>query len=137
MKFKILMTLTLMAAGRAMTIPFIAGAGDGGPGDAPASWLMPLIGDALVGVTALLVAWLLWKRPGLGSWVFAIAWSAVAAFDALAAFVVDTTDPWPEFFMLELFGRSMFFAAVLLHIAIIWLLSSDEIRNHFGISTAT
>lgn len=137
MKFKILMTLTLMAAGRAMTIPFIASAGDGGAGDPPAAWLMPLIGDALVGVTALLVAWLLWKRPGLASWVFAIAWSAVAAFDALAAFVVDTTDPWPEFFMLELFGRSMFFAAVLLHVAIIWLLTSDEIRNRFGISAAT
>ncbi len=98
---------------------------------------MPLIGDALVGVTALLVAWLLWKRPGLAFWVFAIAWSSVAAFDALAAFVVDTTDPWPEFFMLELFGRSMFFAAVLLLIAIIWLLSSDEIRNRFGISPPT
>ena len=126
--------LTVMATGRAMTIPFIARAGDGGPGDPPDAWLMPLLGDAAIGLAAPVVAILLWRRPNPTSWVIAIAWSAIGCFDALAAFVVETTNPWPEFFMLELFGRSMFFAATALHAAIIYLLARPHSRPEFKIA---
>ena len=46
---KILVALVLMASGWAMTLAFIARAGDGGPGDPPDAWLMPLVGDAFIG----------------------------------------------------------------------------------------
>ena len=130
---KIAIVLTVMAAGRAMTIPFIARAGDGGPQDPPEAWLMPLVGDAAIGVTAVLVAMLLWRRPNPTTWAIAIAWSAIGAFDAIAAFIIETTDPWPEFFMLELFGQSMFFAAAALHVAIIYLLTSASGRVEFDV----
>ena len=134
MQYRIVLVLTAMAAGRAMTIPFIGSAGDGGPGDPPAEWLMPLIGDAFVGVAALAVLFLLIKRPTPGTWAIAIAWNAVAAFDAIAAFVVNQTSPWPEFFMLEIFGTSMFFAATALHVAAIWLLTLPAVREQSGVS---
>jgi hypothetical protein len=117
-----------------MTLPFIHRAGDGGAGDPPAAWLMPLVGDAAVGLSALVVAWLLWKRPAPSTWAIAIAWSAVAAFDALAAYLVDIETPWPDFFMLELFGRPMFFAAAGLHVVIIALLARPESRRHLGVA---
>lgn len=129
---KIAIALTVMAMGRAMTIPFIARAGDGGPGDPPEAWLMPLVADAAIGLAAPVVAILLWRRPNPTSWAVAIAWSAIGCFDALAAFIIETTDPWPEFFMLELFGRSMFFAAAALHAAIIYLLARPDSRIEFG-----
>ena len=125
--------LTLISSGRAMTLAFIARAGDGGPGDPPEAWLMPLIGDAAVGLTAPLVAWLLWQRPSPTTWIVAISWSTVAAFDAVAAFIVDVSTPWPEFFMLEVFGRAMFFAAAGLHIVIIVLLMRPATRSHRGV----
>ncbi len=93
MSRKIAIVLTVMAAGRAMTIPFIARAGDGGPHDPPHAWLMPLVGDAAIGAAALVVGALLWKRPSPTTWAIAIAWSAVGAFDAMAALIIETTDP--------------------------------------------
>lgn len=116
-----------------MTIAFIHRAGDGGAGDPPDAWLMPLWGDAIVGVSAVLVAWLLWKRAMPSSWIVAIVWSAVAAFDALAAYLVDVAAPWPDFFMIELFGRTMFFMAAAMHLVIIGLLARDEVRQAYGV----
>lgn len=134
MKLKIVISLTLMAASRAMTLPFIGRAGDGGPGDPPHAWLMPLIGDAAIGAAAIAVVFLIWKGPTPVTWVIAVTWSAIGAFDALAAFIIETSAPWPEFFMLEIFGRSMFFAAAALHLTIISLLTSTEVLAHFGLA---
>ncbi len=115
-----------------MTLAYIHRAGDGGVGDPPQAWLMPLWGDAVVGITALVVAWLLWKRATPSSWVVAIVWSAVAAFDALAAYLVDLATPWPHFFMIEIFGPAMFFAAAGMHVVIIALLTRPHVRELYG-----
>ena len=133
MKQKLILALTLMASGRAMTLAYIHRAGEGGLGDPPAAWLMPLVGDAVVGLTALLVFWLLWKWPIAKTWVIAVAWNAVAAFDAMGAYLVEITAPWPEFFMLEMVGRPMFFAATAMHLFLIFLLTRPVILEHYGI----
>ena len=65
--------------------------------------------------------------------MIAVVWSAIAAFDALAAYVVDVATPWPEFFMLEIFGRSMFVLAIALHLVVAALLVDRETRAEFGI----
>ncbi len=132
MAWRLAVALTALASGRAMTLAFIGRAGDGGAGDPPEAWLMPLLGDAVIGLAAIAVAVLLWKRPNPITWVVAVTWSAIGAFDALAAFVVDVTTPWPEFFMLEIFGRSMFFAAAAMHLVIIGLLTRPQVLARFG-----
>jgi len=101
------------------------------PGDPPAAWLMPLIGDAVVGVTALVVAYLIWKKKGLWVWTSVIVWNAVAIWDALSAFIVNLTNPWPEFFMLQMIGPVMFFAASAMHLLIIFLMCRQKARNYF------
>lgn len=133
---RITLALVVMSAGRAMTLGWIGRAGDGGPGDPPAAWLMPLVGDAAVGLSALVVAYLLWARRSPTAWAVAIAWSAVAAFDALAALLVDLQTPWPDFFMLELFGRSMFVMAAAMHLVIIGLLFTPQLRAQMGVATS-
>ena len=132
MAWRLAVALTALASGRAMTLAFIGRAGDGGVGDPPEAWLMPLLGDAVIGLAAIAVAVALWKRPSRVTWVIAVTWSAIGAFDALAAFVVDVTTPWPEFFMLEIFGRSMFFVAAAMHLVIIGLLTRPEVLARFG-----
>lgn len=116
-----LLVITLMLAGRAMTLAFIGSAGSGLAGDPPAAWRMPLLGDAVIGLSALLVAWMIIRGHGLGAWVTVVLWNALGIWDALAAFVVHTSNPWPDFFMIEIFGPSMFFAAAAMHGAAIWL----------------
>lgn len=94
---------------------------------------MPLLGDAAVGLLAPVVAYLLWKRPAPASWLAAVVWGVVAVFDAVAAFVVETSVPWPEFFMLEVFGRSMFFLAIGMHLVALALLATKDVMRHFEV----
>ena len=46
----------------------------------------------------------------------------VALWDALSAYVVSMTSPWPELFMLQLMGPMMFFAAAAMHLVMLVLL---------------
>lgn len=128
---KIMLILTLMLSGRAMTLAFISSVGGGAAGDAPSAWLMPLVGDAIIGVTALWIAFLILNKTGLWVWTVIIVWNVLAIWDALSAFIVHTTNPWPQFFMLELLGPSMFFAASAMHFAIILLACQPEVRKSF------
>lgn len=128
---KIMTTLTLMLAGRAMTLAFIHRAGGSGVGDPPNAWLMPLIGDAVIGLSALVIAYLIWTRQGLWVWTAIMVWNALAIWDAMSAFIVNISNPWPEFFMLEAIGPFMFFAASGMHLANILLACKTEVRSHF------
>ncbi|VAX08654.1 hypothetical protein MNBD_GAMMA25-883 [hydrothermal vent metagenome] len=98
MQKKLILILVLMLSGRAMTLAFIHRVGGAMPGDPPAAWLMPLIGDAIIGLSALLIALLVLKKTGLWVWVTIITWNAIAIWDALAAYIIYLTNPWPEFF---------------------------------------
>ena len=120
--------LTLMMSGRAMTLAFIHRAGGDAPGDPPMVWLMPLLGDAVVGLSGLVVAWLLATGRGLVVWTVAIAWNVIGIWDALSAFVIHSTNPWPEFFMVQVFGGSMFFLASAIHLVLLVLLSRQAAR---------
>lgn len=128
MERKLILFLTLMLSGRAMTLAFIPQVGRATEGAPPPAWLMPLIGDAIIGVTALLIVYLILKKTGLWVWTAIIVWNAVAIWDALSAFVIHTTNPWPEFFMIKFLGPSMFFGAILMHLVIIVLVSRSDLR---------
>lgn len=121
-----LLVLTVMLAGRAMTIAFVGRAGGSELGDPPAAWLMPLLGDAIIGLSALPVALSTRARKGTTTTVIATVWNAVAIWDALSAFAVHKTNPWPTFFMIEIFGSSMFFMAAAMHGVCIYLLWRPE-----------
>ncbi|MCH9647482.1 MAG: hypothetical protein K0U98_04535 [Deltaproteobacteria bacterium] len=131
LKRNLLLALTLILSGRAMTLIFIGQAGGAGPGDPPAAWLMPLVGDAVIGTTALLVVLSIWRPWGVFAWTTAIVWNSLGIWDALSAFLIHKTAPWPTFFMIEIFGSSMFFAASGMHVLCIYLLCHKEIRNNF------
>ena len=94
----LMLVLTLLLSGRAMTLAFIPCVGGTTPGDPPSAWLMPLVGDAIIGITALVIAFLILKKTGLWVWTAIIVWNAIAIWDALSAFTIHKTNPWPEFF---------------------------------------
>ena len=127
----IMFVLTLLLAGRAMTLVFIHRAGGGGVGDPPSAWLMPLVGDAVIGLSALVIAFMILRRRGLFVWSSIIVWNVVGVWDALSAFAIHHTNPWPEFFMIQIVGPAMFFAASAMHLAIIVLACRTDVREWF------
>jgi len=131
MKQKILLFLTLMLCGRAMTLAYIGRAGGSNPGDPPIAWLMPLIGDAVIGISGLFIAYLIMKKTGLWVWVTILTWNVLSIWDALSAFIIHSSNPWPEFFMIQIFGGSMFFATSAMHLISIYLLTRAELKQHF------
>ncbi len=131
MQQKIMLILTLMLSGRAMTLAFLSRVGGANPGDPPPAWLMPLLGDAVIGISGLFIAFLILKKTGLWVWTAIIVWNALAIWDALSAFIIHTTNPWPEFFMVKLFGPSMFFAAAVMHLIIFVLASRSDMKEYF------
>lgn len=114
-----------------MTLAFVSRAGGAEVGDPPIGWLMPLLGDAVIGVSALIVAYLVWRGASLGAWLAIVVWNVVAIWDALSAFVVHLTVPWPTFFMIEIFGASMFFAASAMHLVCVVLVFRTHVRRSF------
>ena len=131
MQRTIMLILTLLLSGRAMTIAYLSKAGGTLPGNPPAAWLMPLIGDAIIGISALAIAFLIAKKKGLWVWVSILIWNSIAIWDALSAYIIHTTNPWPEFIMIQTFGASMFFIASFMHLIIISLAFQNEVKSHF------
>ncbi|MGH1366466.1 MAG: hypothetical protein ACRBF0_23090 [Calditrichia bacterium] len=129
MSKKIMFAITLLLSGRAMTLAFIHRVGGNMPGDPPAAWLMPLIGDAIIGITGLFIAYLILKKVGLWAWTAIVVWNALAIWDALAAYTIHLTNPWPEFFMIQMAGSSMFFMASAMHLVVLLLSCSKEVRK--------
>ena len=127
----LLILLTCMLSGRAMTLGFIGQAGGVELGDPPAVWLMPLLGDALIGMTALVMVFLLLKKTGLMAWTVLVVWNVVAIWDAMSAYLIHLSAPWPSFFMLQLFGPAMFFAAAAMHGICLCLLCSAGGRQRY------
>jgi len=130
-----LLIVTLMLVGRAMTLAYIGAAGGAAEGDRPNAWLMPLIGDAVIGLLALPVAYLIVRVCGAAAWAAIGAWNVVGVWDALSVWLVNEKTPWPDFFMLEIFGESMFFAASTMHIAALVLLFQPKVKHHFLANT--
>jgi len=123
--------LTLLMAGRAMTLAYIHRAGGEQAGDPPSAWLMPLLGDAVIGLSAFLVAYIILKKNGLWVWTSIIVWNVVAIWDALSAYIIHISNPWPEFFMIMHLGPMMFFAAAAIHIVILVLACKRQTRQLF------
>lgn len=121
---KLLIFSTLMLSGRAMTIAFLPRIGGSQLGDPPMAWAMPLIGDALIGVSGLLMLALILRSSPNKSWTTLVVWNCIGIWDALSAFTISQTNPWPDFFMLKTFGHSMFFIACGMHVLNLWILST-------------
>jgi len=85
----------------------------------------------LIGASAIWIAFLIVKKTGLWVWTAIIVWNSLAIWDALSAYMIHTTNPWPEFFMINLVGSSMFFAASAMHLAIIILANRSDVRERF------
>lgn len=131
MNKSIVLILTLMMSARAMTLAYIGSTGSDTAGAPPAAWLMPLLGDAVIGISALWIAYLLLKKTGLWVWTTIVVWNVLSIWDSLSAYIISITAPWPDFFMLQTFGSSMFFMAAAMNVVILLIVCQKECQDRF------
>ena len=94
----------------------------------PMGWIVAITGDAFMGVTALIVAGLLWKYRGLAVWTIAIVWHVIGIKDYLVGTQLAIVEP-PA----QTGGGGVFFVifgvGILMHIISLYLLS--RYRNYY------
>lgn len=115
--------LTGLMVYRAIAAVGLTDLGDG----TPDFWIVALTGDAFIGVTAPIVAFLLWKRRGLAIWTIAIAWhvTGIKVFLAGSQFLaVDIPDRATVAMLAPIFGVGIAF-----HLLTIYLLI--RFRRHY------
>jgi len=60
----------------------------------PLPWSIPMYGDAFIGFSAIIIAFILWKFRGLGIWTIGIVWHAIGIKDYLAGLNAHAISPW-------------------------------------------
>ncbi len=103
-------------------------------GNVAEGWLFPAMMDVFVGVTALFVAFGLWRGKGLLPWVSAIVFYALSISDHLDAISVVLTSKGPAPAMMS--GEpsavaTQLIVMTLLEVAALWALTTKSMREHY------
>ena len=67
------------------------------PRAAPPDWTIAFLGDFAIGITALFLAYMIWKKPSALLWGILLAWNAVGLFDLFGALSHSFSAPFSPF----------------------------------------
>jgi len=95
------------------------------------SFLIPFLGDTIVGLTAPIIAVLLWKWNTLGAWTAAIAWHTLAIWDSASAAVLVTVAGDIRPFAGAGVGVTPLIVITLLGLVNLYLLSGRSVRYYY------
>ena len=101
---------------------------------APPEWVLALIGDFIIGTTALFLVYAILKKPSSLVWVLLLSWNILGAVDLFSAIRTSLLVPYgplPEIGLSDLGVRFVLILNTFLQISCIYLLSKDSVRNYF------
>ena len=101
---------------------------------APPEWVLALIGDFIIGTTALFLVYFILKKPSYLIWVLLLSWNILGLIDLLGAIRTSLLVPFgpiPEVGLTSVGVRSILFLNTFLQISCIYLLFKDSVRNYF------
>ena len=101
---------------------------------APPEWVLALIGDFIIGTTALFLVYGILKKPSYLIWVLLLSWNILGLIDLLGAIRTSLLVPFgpiPEVGLTSVGVRSILFLNTFLQISCIYLLFKDSVRNYF------
>ena len=102
------------------------------PGGAPESWFVPLLGDGIVGVAAITMAIVLWRRQTAGVWLAAVIVHTIALWDLVMSVVNNIREPWDT----NEFADAIWFFfgfALIISVASFYLLSRRDVRGYYHV----
>ena len=101
---------------------------------APPEWVLALVGDFIIGTTALFLVYFILKKPSYLIWVLLLSWNVLGLIDLLGAIRTSLLVPFgpiPEIGLTSLGVRSILILNTFLQISCIYLLFKDSVRNYF------
>ena len=101
---------------------------------APPEWVLALIGDFIIGTTALFLVYFILKKPSYLIWILLLSWNILGLIDLLGAIRTSLLVPFgpiPEVGLTSLGVRSILILNTFLQISCIYLLFKDSVRNYF------
>ena len=101
---------------------------------APSEWVLPLIGDFIIGTTAFFLVYGILKKPSYLIWVLLLSWNILGLIDLLGAIRTSLLVPFgpiQEIGLTSLGVRSILILNTFLQISCMYLLFKDSVRNYF------
>ena len=101
---------------------------------APPEWVLALIGDFIIGTTALFLVYFILKKPSYLIWILLLSWNILGLIDLLGAIRTSLLVPFgpiPEMGLTSLGVRSILILNTFLQISCIYLLFKESVRNYF------
>ena len=103
---------------------------------APSKWIVPFVGDFIIGITALFLVYYIIKKPSAILWGLLLSWNVLGLFDLFGAIVISFIipyEPLPEIGFNALAVRSILSLNTLLQISSIYLLFQKDIKEYFKV----
>tara|TARA_Y100000590_G_scaffold47811_1_gene50717 strand:+ start:684 stop:1100 length:417 start_codon:yes stop_codon:yes gene_type:complete len=101
---------------------------------APSEWVLALVGDFIIGTTALFLVYFILKKPSYLIWGLLLFWNILGVVDLFGAITTSLQVPYgplPEIGLTNLGVRFVLILNTLLQISCIFLLFKDSVRNYF------
>ena len=101
---------------------------------APPEWVLALVGDFIIGTTALFLVYFILKKPSYLIWLLLLSWNVLGLIDLLGAIRTSLLVPFgpiPEIGLTSLGVRSILILNTFLQISCIYLLFKDSVRSYF------
>jgi hypothetical protein len=101
---------------------------------APPEWVLALVGDFIIGTTALFLVYFIFKKPSYLIWVLLLSWNVLGLVDLLGAIRTSLLVPFapiPEIGLTSLGVRFILILNTFLQISCIYLLFKDSVRDYF------
>ena len=101
---------------------------------APPEWGLALVGDFIIGTTALFLVYFILKKPSYLIWLLLLSWNVLGLIDLLGAIRTSLLVPFgpiPEIGLTSLGVRSILILNTFLQISCVYLLFKNSVRNYF------
>ena len=103
---------------------------------APSEWIVPFVGDFIIGITALFLVYYIIKKPSTILWGLLLSWNVIGFLDLIGAINVSFEAPYgpiPEIGFNALAVRSILSLNTLLQISSIYLLFQKDVKEYFKV----
>ena len=104
---------------------------------APPEWILALIGDFIIGTSALFLIYAILKKPSSLIFRLLLTWNILGAIDLFGAIITSISVPYgpiPEIGLTNLGVRSILILNTFLQISCIYLLFKDSVRSYFKLA---
>ena len=103
---------------------------------APSEWIVPFVGDFIIGITAVFLVYQIIKKPSAILWGLLLSWNVLGLFDLFGAIVISFIvpyEPLPEIGLTSSGVRFVLSLNTLIQISSIYLLFQTSIKEYFKI----